>query len=104
MSFNMVDLGTHGVIMLGAGAALLILLVLLVASFLSRPRVFCQYLAHMTGISLKPSQVRARFKTRGKAGVRDLLIDLLIHEDLADASRVVTPDSKPDLSHFQDDR
>ena len=104
MTLNMIDLGTHGIIMLGAGAVLLILLVLLLASFLSRPRVFCQYLAHMTGISLKPSQVRARFKARGKAGVRDLLIDLLIHEDLADASRVVTPDSEPDLSRFHDDR
>jgi hypothetical protein len=104
MSLDFIDLGTHGMVMLGAGAVLAILLVLLVASFLSRPRVFCQYLAHMTGISLRPSQVRARYRSRGKAGVRDLLIDLLIHEDLADTSRVVTPDSKPDLSRFQDDR
>ena len=102
MSLEIVDLGSHGVFMLGAAAALLVLLLLLLASFLSRPRVFCQYLAHMTGITLKPAQVRARFKARGKAGVRDLLIDLLIREDLADTSRVVTPDSKPDLSHFQD--
>ncbi|NOZ95695.1 MAG: hypothetical protein GXP47_13300 [Acidobacteria bacterium] len=102
MSLEFVDLGSHGLIMLAAAAGILILLVLLVASFLSRPRVFCQYLAHMTGISLKPGQVHSRYKARGKAGVRDLLIDLLIREDLADTSRVVTPDSTPDLSHFDD--
>ncbi len=104
MTLDLVDLGSHGVLMLGAAAGLLVLLLLLLASFLSRPRVFCQYLEHMTGISLKPSQVRARYNARGKAGVRDLLIDLLIREDLADKSRVVTPDSKPDLSRFEDHR
>jgi len=104
MSMDFVDLGSHGIFMLGGAAALLVLLVLLLASFLSRPRVFCQYLQHMTGISLKPGHVRARFKARGKAGVRDLLIDLLINEDLADSSRAVTPDSPPDLSSFEDHR
>jgi len=103
MSLDVATLGSHGVVMVGAAAGILILLVLLLASFLSRPRVFCQYLAHMTGISLRPAQVRNRFKTRGKAGVRDLLIDLLIREDLADTSRVITPDSQPDLSHFESD-
>lgn len=103
MNLDFVDLGSHGMIMLGAAAGILILLVLLLASFLSRSRVFCQYLEHMTGISLKPGQVRSRYKSRGKAGVRDLLIDLLIREDLEDTSRVVTPDSSPDLSHFRDD-
>jgi hypothetical protein len=44
------------------------------------------------------------YKKRGRGGVRDHLIDLLIREDLADSSRVVTPDSKPDLSIFDTDR
>jgi hypothetical protein len=45
--------------------------------------------------------VRAVYKKRGRGGVRDYLIDLLIREDLADPNRVVTPDSKPDTSIFE---
>ena len=67
-----------------------------ICSFVSRSRVFCQYLRHMTGIELKPTQVRKVFAANGRAGVRDMLIDLLIREDLADPDRAqVTPDSKP---------
>jgi len=73
---------------------------ILVASFISRSRVFCQYLKHMTGIELKPTAVRRVFRSGGKGGVRDLLMDLLIQEDLADDSRKVTPNSKPDTSVF----
>jgi len=55
----------------------------------------------MTGIELRSGTVRGLYKRRGRAGVRDYLIDLLIREDLADPSRVVTPDSKPDTSIFE---
>lgn len=81
--------------------AAFVLLILLVVSFLSRPRVFCQYLHHMTGIDLSPKKVRQVYRKHGKGGVRDLLIDLLIREDLADPSRIVTPGSKPDTSVFE---
>ncbi len=86
---------------LGAASVVSVLLLLLLASFMSRSRVFCQYLNHMTGIKLKPGTVQALYKRRGRAGVRDHLIDLLIKEDLADPNRVVTPDSKPDTSVFE---
>lgn len=82
---------------------LVVLLFLLLASFLSRARVFCQYLRHMTGIELRPKSVRAAFKRHGRAGVRDLLLDLLIKQDLADPGRRVTPDSEPDTSVFEVD-
>ncbi|MGH9316474.1 MAG: hypothetical protein ACRD1P_05135 [Thermoanaerobaculia bacterium] len=63
------------------GAAI-VLLLLLIISFRSRSYVFCQYLKTMTGISLKPSEVRGRFRTGGKGGVRELFLDLIIREDL----------------------
>ena len=88
-------------IRLGAGVAIVVLLLLLLASFLSRPRVFCQYLRHMTGIELQSRKVQRIYRTKGRGGVRDHLIDLLIREDLADPKRVVTPDSKPDTSMFE---
>ena len=72
-----------------------ILLLLLIASFLSRPRVFTQYLAHMTGIKLSHRDVAAVFKDRGQAGVRDLFIELIIREDLREGPRI-TPDTPPD--------
>lgn len=100
MTFFGLDLTPQMVIKLGAVAAILVLLLLLVISFLSRSRVFCQYLAHMTGITLKPRRVRALYRKLGRAGVRDLLISLLIQQDLADQNRVVTPDSEPDTSVF----
>ena len=85
---------------IGAALAMVMLLILLVASFLSRSKVFCQYLKHMTGIELKPATVRGAYSRKGRSGVRDLLIELLIQQDLADPSRIVTPDSKPDTSMF----
>lgn len=100
MSARLFDLTPEILFRLGATAAILVLLLLLVVSFISRSRVFCQYLRHMTGIELKPSKVRRLYRQMGKAGVRDLLISLLIQQDLADSSRVVTPDSKPDTSVF----
>lgn len=63
-------------------ASAVILLVILVISFRSRAVVFCQYLKRMTGIQLKPSDVRRAHAARGPEGVRDLFLDLIIREDL----------------------
>jgi len=103
MDLGLFDFTAAGALTLVAVIGVAGLLALLVISFLSRPRVFCQYLRHMTGIELKPGMVKRRYKARGRGAVRDLLIDLLIREDLADASRTVTPDSKPDMSVFEGD-
>jgi hypothetical protein len=97
------DLEPLATFQLGAVAAIAVLLFLLIMSFIYRSKVFCQYLQYMTGIKLKPDTVRALYKKRGRGGVRDHLIDLLIREDLADPDRVVTPDSKPDASIFEND-
>ena len=101
MDFGLLDFSPTDSVRLVAVAAIVILLGLLVISFLSRARVFCQYLKHMTGIVLKPATVRKVYRKTGRGGVRDMLISLLIQEDLADPDRVVTPDSKPDTSAFQ---
>ena len=101
MNFGFLELSPVTLYQLGAAAVVSVLLLLLLASFMSRSRVFCQYLNHMTGIELRPGTVRGLYKRRGRSGVRDYLIDLLIREDLADPSRVVTPDSKPDTSIFE---
>jgi len=101
MDFGLLDFSPTDSVRLVAVAAIVILLGLLVISFLSRARVFCQYLKHMTGIELKPATVRKVYRKTGRGGVRDMLISLLIQEDLADPDRVVTPDSKPDTSAFQ---
>jgi hypothetical protein len=74
------------------GGALL-LLTLLIVSFRSRSYVFCQYLKTMTGIALKPSEVRRAFKSGGREGVRELFLDLIIREDLK-GGPVVIPEGK----------
>ena len=94
------DLNADATYTLIAVAGMALLGLILIASFISRSRVFCQYLKHMTGIELRPGAVRRVFRSNGKGGVRDLLMDLLIQEDLADESRRVTPNSKPDTSVF----
>lgn len=63
------------------GFAVLLLLILIV-SFRSRAVVFCQYLEAMTGIRLKPSDVRRVYRQNGRNGVRELFLDLIIREDL----------------------
>ena len=63
------------------GSAVLLLL-LLIVSFRSRSYVFCQYLKTMTGIALRPTEVRRAFKSGGREGVRDLFLDRIIREDL----------------------
>jgi len=77
----------------GAGAIGLLLFILVV-SFASRPKVFCQYLKAMAGIDMKPGMVRQAYKLRGKEGVRELFLDLIIREE-AQSSPPITPDSKP---------
>ena len=74
------------------GGAVL-LLVLLIVSFRSRSYVFCQYLRTMTGIVLKPSEVRRSFKSGGREGVRELFLDLIIREDLKHGP-VAIPEAK----------
>ena len=71
------------------------LLALLIVSFQSRARVFTQYLRHMTGIQLSPRDVASVYKSHGKAGVRDMFIELIIREDLKNGPRI-TPDTPAD--------
>ena len=73
------------------------LVILLIVSFVSRPRVFTQYLKTMTGITLKPADVARAFRDRGQSGVRDMFLELIIREDLRGGPRI-TPDSKPDAA------
>lgn len=73
-----------------------VLLTLLVISFRSRSYVFCQYLRTMTGIRLKPGEVRGAFRVGGKQGVRELFLDLIIREDLKQGPAAIpeTTDAK----------
>jgi len=59
-----------------------VLLAILIISFRARAVVFCQYLKQMTGIELKPSDVRRAYKDNGQNGVREMFLDLIIREDL----------------------
>jgi len=70
-------------------SAAVVLLTLLVISFRSRVYVFCQYLKTMTGIALKPAEVRSAFRRGGKEGVRELFLDLIIREDLKDGPTAI---------------
>jgi hypothetical protein len=60
----------------------ILLLAILVISFRSRSVVFCQYLQAMTGIKLRPSDVRRVYREGGPDGVRQYFLDLIIREDL----------------------
>ena len=74
-------------------SAAVVLLTLLVISFRSRVYVFCQYLKTMTGIALKPAEVRSAFRRGGKEGVRELFLDLIIREDLKEGPLEVPDES-----------
>jgi hypothetical protein len=63
------------------GGAVLLLTILII-SFWSRSYVFCQYLKAMTGVALRPRDVKRAFRSGGKEGVRELFLDLIIREDL----------------------
>ena len=69
-----------------------VLLLILIISFRSRAVVFCQYLERMTGIELKPTDVRRAYRQNGKNGVRELFLDLIIREDLKQGP-IDVPDS-----------
>lgn len=73
----------------------LVLLVILVVSFRSRAVVFCQYLQTMTGITLKPSDVRRVYREKGRNGVRELFLDLIIREDLKEGPVEIPEDIEP---------
>src|SRR5712691_10747225 len=68
-----------------------VLLIILIVSFRSRAVVFCQYLQAMTGIKLKPYQVARVFRQRGKDGVREFFLDLIIKEDLKHGPLAIPP-------------
>jgi hypothetical protein len=70
-----------------------VLLLILIISFRSRAVVFSQYLERMTGIALKPSDVRRAYRQKGKNGVRELFLDLIIREDLKQGP-IEVPDSQ----------
>ena len=74
-----------------------VLLLILVISFRSRAVVFCQYLRAMTGIELKPSDVRRVYRQRGRDGVREFFLDLIIREDLKQGP-IEIPADTPDES------
>jgi hypothetical protein len=101
MNWELLDFTASTTVKLLGAVGIVILLALLIASFASRARVFCQYLKHMTGIELSPGTVRTVYRKNGKGGVRDMLISLLIQQDLADPNRIVTPDSPPDTSMYE---
>lgn len=69
-----------------------VLLVILIVSFRSRAVVFCQYLQTMTGIRLKPSEVRRVYREKGRNGVRELFLDLIIREDLKEGPTEIPDD------------
>ena len=80
----------------------LLLLAILIISFRSRAVVFCQYLQTMTGIKLKPSDVRRVFKEGGADAVRSFFLDLIIREDLKQGPLNIPPDraeEEPAVEH-----
>jgi hypothetical protein len=68
-----------------------VLLFILIISFRSRSIVFCQYLKTMTGVELKPQQVRSVFKKLGRDGVREMFLDLIIKQDLNETGPLQIP-------------
>ena len=72
----------------------IVLLVILIVSFRSRAVVFCQYLDAMTGIRLKPAEVRRVFRERGREGVRELFLNLIIREDLKEGPLQIPGDAR----------
>jgi hypothetical protein len=80
VAVSLVDVSGPVTALLAAFAVVLILI--LVVSFRSRAKVFCQYLFAMTGIELQPAEVRRVFRENGREGVRELFLDLIIREDL----------------------
>ena len=88
----MIDLSSEAVTLLIGLTSFL--LILLVVSMLSRPRIFTQYLKHMAGIELSPRDVSRVYRARGPAGVREMFLELIIREDLRNGP-AITPDTPP---------
>ena len=63
MNLDFLEFSPAVMFRLGAVAAVTVLRVLLVASFVSRSRVFCEYLRHMTGIELKLARTLVAMNT-----------------------------------------
>lgn len=80
-----------------------VLLLILVISFRSRAVVFCQYLEAMTGIRLKPADVRRVFRESGRNGVREMFLDLIIREDLKEGPMEI-PDESQNLNVSESQR
>jgi hypothetical protein len=76
-----------------------VLLAILVISFRSRAVVFCQYLQAMTGIQLKPSDVRRVYRERGQNGVREMFLDLIIREDLKEGPIDIPDEEATELAN-----
>lgn len=76
----------------------LVLLVILIISFRSRAVVFCQYLEAMTGVRLRPSDVRRVFDETGKNGVRAMFLDLIIREDLKEGPMEIPEAQKDEVA------
>jgi len=74
-----------------------VLLAILIVSFRARAVVFCQYLERMTGIKLRPTDVRNAYRERGQNGVRELFLDLIIREDLKEGPLEV-PDKRSQVT------
>lgn len=74
-----------------------ILLLILVVSFRSRAVVFTQYLQAMTGIKLDPSDVSRVYREKGKDGVREFFLDLIIREDLKEGPIEIPPAPAEDV-------
>jgi len=92
---SFLDSSNTGVLMLVAFAVLL--LAILIVSFRARAVVFCQYLHAMTGVSLQPSEVKRVFREKGKDGVRELFLDLIIREDLKEGPILIEDEPSPEL-------
>jgi len=76
----------------------LLLLAILIISFRSRAVVFCQYLQTMTGIKLRPSDVRRVYREGGADAVRAYFLDLIIHEDLKQGPLSIPADRAEEAS------
>ncbi|HEX9160893.1 MAG TPA: hypothetical protein VF980_04230 [Thermoanaerobaculia bacterium] len=72
----------------------IVLIIILIVSFRSRAVVFCQYLETMTGIRLKPSDVRRVYNESGANGVREMFLDLIIREDLKEGPMDIPEDQR----------
>ena len=72
-----------------------VLALILIVSFRSRARVFCQYLKRMTGIQLKPKEVNQVYKRLGQDGVREMFLDLIIRQDLKGGPLSIPADDEP---------